>query len=78
MADGKAMNVLGKVQMNMVFGKCEMYHEVVVADIKSENGCIYFNLFTKRSWLQTRSKSTILGSKMSGFRWYKLAVCKIN
>ena len=22
--------------MNMVFGKCEIYHEVVVADIKSE------------------------------------------
>ena len=34
MADGKAMNVLGKVQMKMVFGKCEIYHEVVVADQK--------------------------------------------
>ena len=31
---------------------------------------------TQRSWLQTSSKSTILGSKMSGFRWH--TVYQIN
>ena len=54
----------------------DMGDEIARVDDFKPTSSFSFNLFTKRSWLQTSSKSTILGSKMSGFRWY--TVCKIN